>query len=130
MQFIHNLFSHLAAACSPNGSFFGLPTWYKYLEGQAVDSINITGQSVQACSPIISGIGDVWKIVAAVIDMLLRVAILVAIGFVLFGGVKFMTSQGQPDKIKGAISTVSRALIGLIIAVGAATLVSYVAGKF
>jgi ABC-type Fe3+ transport system permease subunit len=127
MNLFTYLYSQFAAACQPKGSFFGFPTWYKYLDGQ-----NVTdgATNTTTCSPIIHGINDVWLIVLAIIDLLLRAAILAAVGFVLAGGVKFMVSQGQPDKIKSALTTLVNALIGLAIAVAAATLVSYVAGKF
>lgn len=127
MNIFSNLLSHFAATCQPKGSFFGLPTWYKYLDGQNVTDAALNTTS---CTPIISSINDVWLIVLAIIDLLLRVAILAAIGFVLVGGVKFMVSQGQPDKIKSALTTLVNALIGLTIAVAAATLVSFVGGKF
>ncbi len=127
MLFFTNLLSRFAATCQPKGSFFGLPTWYKYLGGQTV-----TDDATQTtmCSPIFTGINDVWLIVLAIIDLLLRLAILAAVAFVVAGGIKFMVSQGQPDKIKSALTTLVNALIGLAIAVAAATLVSYVGGKF
>jgi ABC-type Fe3+ transport system permease subunit len=125
---LHNLVQ-FAATCRPKGSIFGFPTWYKYLDGQQVKSIDITGQTVRPCTPVLNGLDDVWKVVFAIIDLLLRIAILAAIGFVLAGGVKFMTSQGQPDKIKAAITTLINALIGLVIAVAAATAVAYIGGK-
>lgn len=132
MQFITQFITQFAAGtCQPNGSFFGLPTWYKYLDGQNVTNFDpIHGGQITSCAVVINGIGDVWLIVAAVIDILLRVAILASIAFVLIGGVKFMTSQGQPDKIKSSLSTVMNALIGLVISVAAATAISYVAGRF
>jgi hypothetical protein len=127
MSSIFLLFNHFAVICHPQGSFFGLPTWYKYLEGQVVtdSALNIT-----SCVPQVNSIDSVLLIGAAIIELLLRVAIFVSIGFVLVAGVRFMTSEGKPDKIKSSIGTLVNALIGLVVAVAAATIVSYVAGKF
>lgn len=101
--------------------FFGFPRWYKYLHGI---------QETSGCTPKITSLGDVWLILAAVIEMLLRVAALAAIVFVVIGGVKYITSQGQPDQTAQAKNTIINALIGLVISVGAAAIVSFIAGRF
>ncbi len=116
-----SLLTNFSAACS-GGGFFGFPTWYKYLEG-------VTDKYGQ-CTPQIQGIADVWLIVAAIIDMLLRIAALAAIGFVVFGGIQYITSQGEPDKTARARSTIINSLIGLVIAVTATAIVTFVAGRF
>jgi hypothetical protein len=103
------------------GSFLGLPKWYKYLDGEG------TGAD---CTPVINGINDIWLIVMAIIEILLRIVILVAIGFVLYGGIKFITSRGNPDKINSARNTLQDALVGIIIGVVATALVSFIAGRF
>jgi len=110
-------------ACKPTeGNFLGFPTWYHYLQG-TVDANN-------NCVPGISGINDIWLIVAAVIEILLRIAALAAIGLIIYGGIQFITSQGNPDQAERARNTVINALVGLVIAVAAATLVTFVAGRF
>lgn len=100
------------------GSFLGFPTWYEFLP------TNSTG------SPAFTGINDVWLIVAAVIDILLRIAAIIAIFVVIYGGIEFITSGGEPEKAASARSTVINALIGLVISVTAATLITFVAGRF
>lgn len=103
------------------GSLFSFPTWYRYLP--SVDGSN-------PCTPQISGLTDIWLIVAAVIDILLRVAALAAIAMIVYGGVQFITSEGQPEKTSQARNTVINAIIGLIIAISAAAVVSFIAGRF
>lgn len=61
---------------------------------------------------------------------MLRIAALVAIAYVLIGGIEFIRSQGEPGKTAEARQTIINALAGLVIAVGAATIVTYVAGQF
>lgn len=107
-------------SCGSQG-FFGFPTWYKYLP--SVDG-------VVPCSPQISSINDVWLIVAAVIDMLLRVAALAAVIFIIYGGVLYITSEGSPDKAKKALMTIINSVVGLVIAVGASVFISFFAGRF
>lgn len=120
------IFKIFGATC-PSGGFFGIPTWYKYLDG-VITKDPLTGRDV--CTPQVAALQDIWLIVLAVIDMLLRGAIIIAIAFIVVGGLKFMTSQGQPDKIKAALGTIINACIGLVISIAAATIVAFVAGRF
>lgn len=109
--------------CNPDGgNFLGFPKWYKYLSG-----VEETGGT---CGVAMSGLNDVWLIVLAVIELLLRVAILVAIAFVLIGGFKFIISRANPDKTNTAKNTLIDALVGLVIAVAATAVVSFIAGRF
>lgn len=123
MSFLHNF----AAACTPSGGgLFGFPKWYKYLQG--IESVDANSNIV--CSPHITSINDVWLIVAAVIDMLLRLAVLLAIGYVVYGGITYIRSQGQPDQTAQAQKTILNAIVGLVMAVAATGLITFVAGRF
>ena len=112
--------------CS-SGTFFGLPSWHKYLPGNTYTNPD-TG--VSSCTPRIEGLNDVWKIVAAVIEILLRLSSLIAIGFVVYGGILYLISQGSPDKTKQALQTIISALVGLVISIVAAALVGFIASRF
>ncbi len=105
------------AATTCDNNFFGLPTWYKYL-----DHPN--------CSPQLNSINDIWLILLAIIEILLRVAIIAAIAYVMIGGFKFITSRANPEKTADAKNTVIDALTGLVIAVVATAVVTFVAGSF
>lgn len=113
-----------AATKCPAGShsfldFLGFPTWYEYLPMQP-DSNGL-------CTPQLSGLNDIWLVIAAVIEILTRVAALVAVGFVVYGGILYTTSEGDPQKTTEARHTLINALIGLVITVLAATIVNFVA---
>ncbi|MDB5184877.1 MAG: hypothetical protein JWN38_685 [Candidatus Saccharibacteria bacterium] len=115
--------TNFAAGCggTADGSFLGFPYWYKYLDMQA--------DGTGVCTPHITNLSDVWLILAAVIEIMLRVSMLVAIGFVVYGGISYMTSQGEPDKTGQARSTITNALIGLAIAIMSAAIVNFIAGR-
>lgn len=114
---INSLISNFAVVCTkPN--FLGFPTWYEYLK------LNTD------CNPMLGSIADIWLIVAAVIEILLRLAALIAIVMIIYGGIEFITSQGEPEKSNKARGTVINALVGLVIAVVAATVVTFIAGSF
>lgn len=105
--------------------FFGFPPWYKYLR----TNVDAAGNPID-CGPVIEGINDLWFIALAVVEILLRVAVLVAIGYVLFGGFKYVTARGQAEKLNSAKLTVYDALTGLVIAIVAIAIVSYLASRF
>jgi hypothetical protein len=122
---ITEFFTRLALAPGtpcPNNSFLGFPTWYKYLEGSYDDSSKL-------CAPHLSGLSDIWLIVAAVIEILLRVAVLVAVVGIIYGGFSYITSQGEPDKTSKARMTIINAAGGMVIAILATVIVSFIAGS-
>ncbi len=119
MPLFTTLLQRFAATCDPSGgSFFGLPTWYKYLEGET--------DAFGRCVPQIGDPANVWLIVLAVIDALLRLAAIIAVGFVLYGGIQFIVSQGEPERTNQARNTIINALIGLVITMSAAGIVSFI----
>jgi hypothetical protein len=126
MQPLLQLFNKFADTCTPTSDIFGFPTWYKYLDGNKLPNPN---GGAEVCVPVINGLTDIWLIVAAVTDMLLRVAVLVAIVFVIVGGIRYITSQGTPDKTAKAMQTILQAIIGLAIAITATTLLTFVVGR-
>lgn len=120
------LFSRFAASACSSGNFLSFPHWYEYLPCQTV---SVKGQPTTYV-PQLNKLTDVWLIVAAIIEILLRVAALAAVILVIYGGYQYMTSQGEPDKTTKARETIMNALIGLAIAVLAAGIVGFVAGRF
>lgn len=101
--------------------FLGLTPWYKYLKGQQ--------DSFGKCVASISGWNDMWLIGLAIIDSLIKIAGLVAVVYVIYGGFLYMTSSGEPDKTKSAKDAILNALIGLVIAIIASGVVSFIGNK-
>lgn len=107
---------NFAATCSAGagGDLLGIPTWYKYLDCDGAGNV----QNFE--------ISQIWLIVAAVFEMLLRLGALVAVVFVIIGGFMMLTSSGNPERVASGRTTIINALIGLVITVMAAALVSVV----
>lgn len=115
-----------ASACEKN--FLGLKPWHAYLEkGPAPDCI--VNFDLQKNAKEAIHLNDIWLIALAILDDLLRIAGLVAVGFVIYGGIRFMVSRGQPDNTKAAIGTITNALIGLAIAMIGAAVVGFIGRK-
>lgn len=112
-----DLLTNFAATCK--SGFFGFPTWYQYLE---LDSnCHVADFTVP---------GDLILVVLAFVDILLRLAGIVAVVFVIVGGAQYITSQGSPDATAKAQSTIINALIGLIVAVTAIVFVTFIGNRF
>lgn len=137
-------------------SFLGLKPWYQYLganlnDGTTADNPGMSAdeakknlcnvrcfnvftmgkdangnQLVNECGQSSS---DVALVLLAIADDLLRVAALVALGFVIVGAFKFVGSQGNPDSTAKAQDTIVNALLGLAIAVSAVAIVSFIGNK-
>lgn len=98
--------------------------WYEYLDVQR-DATGSCSVKDFTLLPDNGKDSDLPLVLLAIIDDLLRIAGLVAVIFVIYGGVQYATSQGSPDATAKAQSTVLYALIGLVIALAAVTFVTF-----
>lgn len=113
-----------------SGGFFGFPTWFKYLRGEEQQNDSFDARIGKTCEPVIGGIKDVLLIGAAILEILLRIAVFLAIGLVVWGAIQFIIGQGEPDRVSAARSTIVNAVIGLVVVVVASAVISFVAGRF
>lgn len=109
------------SACQTKGIPI-LPSWYKYLGGKT-DAAGYC--NVQFAFP-----EDIGLVLLAIFEILLRIAAYVAIGYIIYGGINYIISQGEPDKVGGAKQTILNAIIGLIVAMLATAVVNFVGGRF
>lgn len=119
-----------AAECSSySNNLFGLPTWYRGL-------VNANDKDCR-----IKSIGNgengsvtiqqfVWTIIGNIFDGIFRIAGVVAVGFIIWAGFQYMISSGDSGKMAAAKTTLTNAIIGLIIAVLASIIVQFVMGIF
>jgi hypothetical protein len=108
-----------ATNCKP--TFFGLKPWYYYLQQDG--SCNITNFTV------LGGKSSILLIGLAIVDDLLLIAGMAAVGYVIYGGARYILSQGSPEETAKAQGTVINALIGLVIAIIAIAAVSFIGNK-
>lgn len=122
MSPITNFLQNFAASCQPGagGSFLGFPTWYKYLDGEIVGG---------KCSVVFDFPNDIGTVLLAIVEILLRIAGLIAVVFVIIGGARYLTSQGEPENTKAALHTIINSLIGLVISLFAVIVVGFIARR-
>lgn len=115
----------LAAACTLPGtgtnSFFGFPHWWEYLNG-ATDPLG-------KCAPVFNFPKDTWAVGLAILDILLRLAGLVAVISIIIAGISYIAAAGSADKITAARKRIVNSLIGLAIAMIATGVVYFIGNR-
>ena len=119
---IYEKLQYFAIDCSASPTFFGFPAWW---DGVGTTEADASGQG---CSIKIDTIEDLWQIAINIVLILERLSIYVAIGFIMYGGIMMVISQGVPDKIAAAKSTILNSVIGLLIAIFATAITTFIAG--
>lgn len=120
---VANYIQGFAVSCPGAGSFFGFPTWYKYLPGSC------TAQSGLVLPPGYNILDAAPLVMLAVVEIALRIAGIAAVFFVVYGGISYVISQGEPDKVAKARGTIINALVGLVIATFATVIVSFIGNR-
>lgn len=69
---------------------------------------------------------DAVEIINRGIAYAIIVAGFLSVVFIFFGGISFILSGGQEDKIKQAVSTIRYAIIGLVVTIFAVVIVAFV----
>lgn len=121
-------FGAIGDTCFPTTTdFFGFPAWYVDLHHK-VTSIDKEGKP--ECNIVIDQISDLWLIAFPIMQIIIMLAGYVAVGFIIWGSILFIKSQGDSGKIMAARGTIRDAVIGLVIAALSIAIIKYVAGQF
>jgi uncharacterized membrane protein len=71
--------------------------------------------------------GSVIEIVATFIALSLIVASILCLAFIIIGGITFILSAGNEEKIKKAVNTIRYSIIGLVVTFVAFFVVAWIA---
>lgn len=81
-------------------------------------------------TPVVEGactLNDLWTLIFYGANFLIGMSGLVALFFVVWGGVRMMLSFGNPEAVKEGKSTITNALLGLVLVLLSYLIVGYVA---
>jgi len=127
-----SLFRLVGAAC-PESTFFGIPPWYHYLNQAGYYNYVAPVCSTTSKFTFFNGNTLDLKVITlaglGIFDIILRLAGLVASGFIMYAGFQYLTAQGDPEKTKRALWTIIDASIGLGITVAAAGTVAFLGNR-
>jgi hypothetical protein len=118
----------VASGCSQSSFFLGMPTWYEYLD---IGPKN--GDPCAIVGPVDTNGNLDWslaggRIALAIVDILLRLAGIIAVAFTIYGGVQYVMSEGDPEKAKKGRESVFNALIGLVVVLISTAAVNFIGG--
>lgn len=100
-------------------SFLDIPAWYDGLADSS-GKIDLQGKEI----------GTVVIIVALnITDIALRLAGIVAVGFVIWGGIQYILARGEPNGVANGKKTLTHAIVGLIIAIASSAIVGFISGR-
>jgi hypothetical protein len=105
------------AACATR--FLTFPTWYN----NVIDTGSCEVQSPEK-------VGGLQKFILIIamnfIEILLQIVAYLAVGYIMWGGFKYITAYGEPGEIVVARQRILNAVIGLVIAMMSVAIVSFI----
>lgn len=93
------------------------------------DGSNSTGDGLAGCSKLNTNSAnknDLMEQANTIINVIIGVIGFVAVAFIIFGGVQYTTSAGDPGKVKKAKDTILYGIIGLVVSMLAYAIVNFV----
>lgn len=133
-------------ACDPgNSGALGMPTWYKYLDGEEAKG-KLGDTEVTVCKPKLYTVSadeinndassagnklskNISAIGLAVIEIIMRVLIYLSLGWGIWGGYKILTSGGSSQGFKNGVETIKNSAVGLVIGLLATSLTVFIGTK-
>lgn len=104
-----------AGTCKPAQKFLTIDPWYFGLCKDNTSDVEITRIPE-----------DIVVIALNVISIAIQLGGYVAIGYVMWGGTRYITANGDSGKIASAKTTIMNALIGLLLTLSAVAIVNFV----
>lgn len=121
LSFLVPATAHAGPNCSPSGiGGFLLPTWHKYIETSPPPECEVVEFKIPR---------DVWKVGLALVEIVLRLAGLIATIYVIYAGFKYVLSRGNPNEAAKARQTIIDAVIGVGIASIATVLIAFLGSR-
>lgn len=92
------------------------------------DGKDATGNNLTECGGLkgSSNQNDLMAQANTIINVVIGVIGFVAVAFIIFGGVQYTTSAGDPGKVKKAKDTILYGIIGLVVSMLAYAIVNFV----
>ncbi len=110
-------------------SFIGTMT----LVSQPAHAINVfkncSGSSSVVCAETKAGPAKTNTLIQSIINLLLYVVGIISVIMIIVGGIKYATSNGDAGKITSAKNTILYAVVGLVVAIMAFSIVNLVVGR-
>lgn len=116
-----------AATKTCSHRFLSFPPWYRGLVNSKPDK----NKECNIKSPkSVGGLSNfIWIIALNVIEMVLQIIGYLAVGYIIWGGYRYIISTGTSDGMVKARKTITNAVIGLAISIVSVMFVNVIAGS-
>lgn len=122
---IKSLVAAAAVACFSFAGFIATPT-YAVVSDADCKKLGADWEVKGGTCVQKSQDADLWGIVNTIINVILAIVGVIAVIMIIFGGIQYSTSAGDPGKVKKAKDTILYGVIGLVIALLAFAIVNFV----
>ena len=107
-----------------SGALGQFPAWYNGL------TTNVAGNCVVESPTDAGGLSPfIWTIVLNIVQCLTQAAGYIAAIFIIYGGLQFIMNGGETSAVVKARITILNAVIGLVVALVATTIVKFIIGN-
>ncbi len=110
-----------SGGCS--GGFLTFPAWYR---GLTKGGCNLKSPTDLGGDPKTQLNRYIFKIAFNILEIAFQVVAYITVGYIIYGGFKYLTSASDPGKIAGGRKTIQNALIGLILSFVAIAIVNLI----
>lgn len=107
-----------ASAATCNHYVLAYPAWYNGLEG--CTSSNTASTTDQ---PVVDQLNDIWVLALNAVQWLIITAGYIALVFIITGGFRYITSQGDASRVTAAKGMILHAVVGLVITLTAVIII-------
>lgn len=108
-------------ACN-NAHFLTMPAWYRGLA-----TVDASGNCIINTPDLTNG-KFIWTLVMNIIEIGLNLVVYLTVGFIIYGGYKYILAAGAPDAMAKAKKTITNAVIGLVLSIVSVAIVQVIAG--
>lgn len=118
-----------AYAASPpqcNSGLLTFPAWYDGLLDGNCDVIFPEGAQGDAKTESAALSNFIFTVILNIVEILLQVVGYAAVGYVIYGGFKYLTSAGSADRITAGRKIIMNSMIGLVISFMSVAIVNLV----
>lgn len=112
--------------CTDYSGILTFPNWYRGV----YQNITLPGGGNNCILFPNSNINALWVVVSNIVEIIIQAVGYAAVGFTIFGGFKYLTSQGESAAIQAAKQTITRAIVGLVISIVSVLILNLIVGIF
>ena len=118
-------------------SFLGIPAWYDGLPRdpsgcnvRVSEATTTDGNGKTVEDPSQGDLSSfIFRIALNIIELALWLIGYLAVGFIIYGGFKYLTSAGSADRITAGRKIIQNAVIGLVISFFSVAIVNFIASN-